>query len=128
MDDRAPRYDNHIEIAASCNQVNFHSFYSLNISSSGLLIATNHPVPFKKGDILEIVIDPWKEILDSAISCNARVARLAKTGSKGLDKYLQLLGESPDIQSIFGIIFENMSEPYQKIWDKYVDSVKLKKT
>ena len=79
---RQSRFSHYLELNATGSDFMFHRFHSLNISKSGLLIASSDLVTFNKFDLLHLVIDPWEEYLDGCIPCTAIVARKAKFPSK----------------------------------------------
>ena len=88
---------------------NSYDFFTLNISLSGMLIASRNEASafnFRKGDAISIVIDPWHERLAHSISCDVRVARVVNSNSKGLQKYLSHMGEPSDITTIMGVYFD----------------------
>ena len=123
MTKRAPRVDYQIDVAASNQQAKFHSLYSLNLSDSGLLIAANHFVPFEKEAKIDLVIDPWKEVISDTITCQTKVARLVQIDSKGIDKYREVLGESQEGLSIFGVYFIDISPEALKVWQDHINKI-----
>ena len=108
-------------IDAAGNDFQFHGFYCLSISKNGLLIAANHEIAFSKDNLLNVVIDPWEQTLAKSIACTVVVKRIAKGDSKGLEKYKYLTECSPNIQSIHGVSFEDMSTDDFKLWSSYID-------
>lgn len=84
-------------------------FHSLNISSSGVLIASYARVNLAKNQNIIICIDPFREYLEKPVVCQGIVARTVKPASKGIRKYLNMRGEDIDITTICGVKFEGLS-------------------
>lgn len=109
MKKRSPRFNTKINMVVTRDgDSTNYDFFTLNISLTGMLIASKNQelLTFKKGDSISIVIDPWHEMLSQSISCDVRVARVANGDSKGLQKYLSHMGESNDISTIIGVYFD----------------------
>ena len=124
---RQERVNQELNINAAKIDMNFQHFVSLNISTSGLLIASDYYVDFSKKNFLYVVIDPCEQILERSIACTATVVRLAKGDSKGLEKYKLLEACPKGTSSIFGIYIEYMSSSDYTIWSNFVNQFVQKK-
>lgn len=124
---RSSRMDTRIEVALlNDSRKDVYDFFTLNISDSGMLIASNEFIRFQTDDSTSVLIDPYKKYMPSYISCDVIIARIVDSSSKGLQKYIALFGEPKDISTIIGVYYQNMSMHSKQmlssfIYDKSLD-------
>ena len=104
----------------------FTDFHSLNISASGALVGSYSPLELVQNELMHVCIDPWSEYFPKPIICVANVARVAKPYSKGTIKYIEQRGEDPDIATLIGIRFLNLSVYDQQMLDEFTSFEALK--
>ena len=97
-------------------------FFSLNISLSGMLIASKKNISFAKNEAISLVIDPWQDRLSHFISCDVRVARVVDRDSKGFEKYKEYLGDAPEISTIIGVYFDSMLPDSLHTLSSFIDA------
>jgi hypothetical protein len=91
------------------------------------LLSGLRKVPFNKTSLLEIVIDPKEIKLEISICCLAKIGRIAKGNSKGLEKYKSLLGTDEDLLSVMGIYFSEFEHlSGERLWFEYIRSLTVK--
>lgn len=118
---RSPRTDTQLEITVLNDGTrDIYNFFTLNLSRTGMLIASKEIIQVDIDDPISVVIDPWKKHLNNFISCDVKVARIVESHSKGLEKYKALFGESKDISTIFAVYFSDMLSQSIDILDAYL--------
>ena len=66
---RSPRVSSQLEVAVvQYGKPELSDFFSLNISLSGMLIASKKDISFDMGEPISLVIDPWQDRLSQFIS------------------------------------------------------------
>lgn len=100
-----------------------YSFYTLNISETGMLIASNEIIKIDTTDTVSVVIDPWQQYLENFISCDVRVDRMVENGSKVLSKYKAVFSDSKDISTILRVYFENMLSHSKRTLCSYLHQI-----
>ena len=95
---RQPRIDKLFDVNATKKDFRFHRCFSLNVSKSGLLIASTDDIDLTKGDLLHLVIDPWEIFFEQSIACTAFVARVSSSDSIGFEKYKQLIDAPEEVK------------------------------
>ena len=118
---RQPRIDKLFDVNATKKDFLFHRCFSLNVSKSGLLIASSDNIDLSKGDLLHLVIDPWEIFFEQSIACTAFVARVSSSNSIGLEKYKQLIGAPKEVKNVFGVFIDYMNPSHKKEWEIYID-------
>ena len=127
MIDRSPRVDTKLEIAVlKKGNTEMFQFYCLNLSITGMLIASLDKFNINVDDSMSLVIDPWKEHLASFVSCDVRVARIVESTSKGLEKYKSHFGESKDISTIVGVYYEDLHAEHAHTISTYMKLLSAK--
>jgi hypothetical protein len=115
---RAPRYDVNNELVVSSKTIGTDCAYTMtvgNISRSGMLLNWNQAlkIPFLENTILDLVIDPKQKILNTPVSCLAKVVR--KNVVTGTDTYVQ-----------FGVRIVQIDNSDVEIWDNCLESLAQK--
>lgn len=121
LQQRQPRIDKLFDINTTKKDFRFHRCFSLNVSKTGLLIASTNDIELSKGDLLHLVIDPWEIFFEQAIACTAFVARFSSCDSVGLEKYKKLIDAPKDINKVFGVFIDYMNPTHRREWEIYID-------
>jgi hypothetical protein len=90
-----------------------YDFVALNISFSGLLLASAEALPFRIHSILELEVDPQKQIIHHRIDMITKVVRLAPEQTHIFPKYTYFLG-----LKIIEISIDSL-----KNWDLFLQSL-----
>src|SRR5690606_16849314 len=95
-----------------------YTLYTVNVSKSGLLVATeaDSPVPFIVNTLLEITIDPSAQRLAQPILCLAKVVRHKRTvqGNRRIQ--------------FFGVHFIEFNGQAQLAWQRTLEELERKAT
>ena len=123
MIDRSPRVSSKLEVAVvQYGKMELTDFFSLNISLSGMLIASKKNIIINRDQPISLVIDPWQDQLSNFISCDVRVARMVDRNSEGLKKYLDYFGESTEISTIIGVYFDSILPDSLQTLSSFIDN------
>lgn len=76
---RADRFDMNLELAVTAdNGESVFDFYTINVSETGMLIASNKIIDVQ-AETMKMVIDPLQKNFASSILCDLQIARVAES-------------------------------------------------
>ena len=121
MHQRKQRLNNRFEVSISPKENHdFVCFHTLNISSTGALVASYKPYDMHKKQVVNVCIDFWLEHLPKNIKCQAKVVRVPIFESSEIKDILSENSVKSDISSVFGIKFIDMTPEDQSLLNDFI--------